>query len=126
MYRDWKTVSIKNNTLRNQIKIYCSIDHARIAFNSGHPISLLIYNNNKYICYRTSGAIKGVRIILSAKEKFPYNQNYYSMQWSNTKVFIDTTNTTFVGVVMLPLLGVTSYVEKDDNTKYCLIRSDWE
>jgi hypothetical protein len=126
IYRDWKTVSITNNSLRNQIKIYGSMDDARMSFNSGHPISLLIYNNNKYICYRKSGAIKGVRIKLSNKEILPFNQIYYSMQWSNTKVTIDTTNTTFLRVIMLPLLGVTSYVVKDDSTKYCMIRSDWE
>ena len=54
-----------------------------------------------------------------------YNQLYYSIHWSNTKVTIDTTSNNFVGVIMLPLLGISSYKLKDDSTKYCLIRSDW-
>ena len=125
IYRDWKTNSEKNNTIRSQIKIYSSMDDARQSFDSGKPISLLLYNNMKYICYRKSGSLKGVRIKLSNKEEMPYNQLYYSIQWSNTKLTIDTTSNNFVGVIMLPLLGKSSYTLKDDSTKYCLIRSDW-
>lgn len=101
------------------------MDDARQSFDSGKPFSLLLYNNMKYICYRKSGSLKGIRIKLSNKEEMSYNQLYYNIQWSNTKVTIDTTSNNFIGVIMLPLLGLSSYTLKDDNTKYCLIRSDW-
>ena len=53
------------------------MDDARQSCDSGKPISLLLYNNLKYICNRKSGSLKGVRIKSSNKEEMPYNQLYY-------------------------------------------------
>jgi hypothetical protein len=126
IYRDWKPDSSSNLTIRNEIKIYSCKEESFKSFNSGKPISLLIYDNNKYICYRKSGDIKGVRIVLSKKEVLPYSQVYYSMKYTNLEIDIDTKKTNCVGVIMLPLLDAKSYTIRDEKTRYCLIRSDWE
>ena len=127
IYRDWKPVNNSlNHIIKNEIKIYCSKEDAKESYNSGKPISLLIYDEYKYICFRKSGDIIGVRIRLTKIEVIQHSQVCYSMHWTNSKINIDTTKTNCVGVIMLPLIGVTTYSRKEESSRYCLIRSDWE
>jgi hypothetical protein len=125
IYQEWKTIEKLNINLRKEVKIYATRNDAKTAFDSGKPLSVLLYKNKLYMIHREKGSIIGRQIQLCNKQVMLRNQIQYSIKWKETTFATTTIDSNYVGVILLPIIEHNGYSEYHSNKKYCYIRSDW-
>lgn len=125
IYQDWKIIEHNANNLRKEIKIYPTNNNAKESFDSGKPISVLLYNDKFYIFYRNKGSIIGNHIMLFDKIEQTRKQVHYSIAWKEKTINADTLTGFYVGVILLPIIEADGFTEFHRQKKYCYIRSDW-
>jgi hypothetical protein len=125
IYQDWKTTNHHFNNLRKEIKIYPSCKDAKKSFDSGKPISVLLYDDKFHIFYRQKGSIIGREILLYDKTIEKRKQTYYSIEWKNISINAESLIGFFVGVILLPIIEANGFTKYHLNKRYSYIRSDW-
>lgn len=125
-------VKKKTTNIRNECKIYTSRKKALEVICSGKPISGILIDgnnnqcmNNIFVCYRRSEIIKGIKIICSNDTIIYNNIQYFSIKASKEYINIVNCGNILVGVIFLPQLNIQDNVEKSEETKYCIVKSDW-
>ena len=128
IYAEWKSNVPRQTNIRKEVRIYGNYNIAATVFESGKPISVLVYKNKIYICYRDDGNIKGIHIQL--KKTMPMiiilGMTYYSISLKTTTLILNEYDINYVGVLLLPLLIKDGYPTNNNNTIYCFVRSDWD
>lgn len=113
-------------TIRKECKVYCGKTKAINSMNSGRPFSAIFLHDKYYVCYRDNGNITGAEIIISNNAVDLNNVVYFHIEFGNEIKKMCDNETGFVGVLFLPKLTANGYPNtKQEDSEYCMVKSDW-
>lgn len=137
LYSEWRDDTKESNNLeehkmkmRQLCKVYGSYKEARKAYDSGKPFSCMQIHETICLCYREKGEIVGKTMFVGRLLHQLNTIEYYQVTLKKKKTVFDLKESpadmVYSGVLFLPLLTKTGYPDKrDENSSYCLIKSDW-
>jgi hypothetical protein len=130
-------ICVKDRKLfEKECVIHRNEDQAGKAYASGEPISGMIINgitDNVYMIYKKKNQLWFMGIEIETHESvFHCNCDYYRINLmkvnegdNNDINNLVNKNDEIIGVMLLPRLFENNYEEKNHNSSYCIIRSDW-
>lgn len=81
------------------------------------PMSGLLQDETFYIFQKQNGEVCGIEVkLLEFREE--NKLDYYTMEWSETVIKVNTTILNFIGFLLLPK-------QLPEANVYCIIREDW-
>jgi hypothetical protein len=111
--------------IRKECKVYSNRKHALREIDSGNPFSAIVLKNDKkYVCFRHTQKIKGMKIIVTNQSTLSNGTQYHTIKIAKGHIDIDDAQDV-VGLIFLPKMTTTQFESRTISTEYCMVKSDW-